>query len=197
MANTTTKLPPVYLYTHTGTIERDDLDGGWRGAIHVRPVFATESPTNGYDLHWPQAYGEEKKLNDLIITGGISTQKAHIGQPTWYARLGYEVSYSRLFPMTLHDIEVRAKFLRKLEDSYERTCERLGRPTTFGQVVAWYAEHMKVKGVIRQGHMGYSLMSGAIADNIQYLATEAAREVREKAGLDRHLPESEEKARAA
>lgn len=80
------------------------------------------------------------------------------------------------------------KVLAPLVRAYEKKCERIGYPKSFGQFVLWHAGSLDLQGIVKRGERSlegmFTLHTESLADTIDQLVLRVAEDLAKLAGMD-------------
>jgi len=135
-------------------------------------------------------YGEDPAVpyRELTFACMVNSEMMTTAELSYGWRAGFHHFNAENLPLEPHEIERMHRVLRPLVRVYEKECERVGRPKSFGQFVLWHLGSLDLRGIIKRGEHScertFSLFTDSLADTIDQMVLRVAEEVAKLAGME-------------
>lgn len=193
MATTSKPKPELYLFAQRcpdpATRRAADHWQGYTGYVSLQVCHIDRS---GGELKpkFLDEYGEDpaRAYRELTFACMVNTELMTTAEPSYGWRAGFHHFNAENLPLEPHEIERMHRVLRPLVRAYEKECERVGRPKSFGQFVLWHLGSLDVRGIIRRGERSFegtfSLFTDSLADTIDQMVLRVAEDLAKLAGME-------------
>lgn len=181
MPRTPKPKPELYLFAQRcpdpSTRRTADHWHGYSGYVSLQVCHIDRS---GGELKpkFLEEYGEDpaRAYRELTFACMVNTEMMTTAELSYGWRIGFHHFNSESLP------------LEPLVRAYEKECERVGRPKSFGQFVLWHLGSPNLQGIIRRGERSFegmfSLFTDSLADTIDQMVLRVAEDLARVAGME-------------
>ena len=193
MARTSKPKPELYLFAQRcpdpATRRTADHWQGYSGYVCLQVCHIDRS---GGELkpRFLDPYGEDpaQAYRELTFACMVNTEMMTTAELSYGWRAGFHHFNAENLPLEPHEIERMHRILQPLVRAYEKECERVGRPKSFGQFVLWHLGSLDLRGIIRRGERSFegmfSLFTESLADTIDQMVLRVAEDLAMLAGME-------------
>lgn len=185
--------PELYLFAQRcpdpTTRRTADSWKGYTGYVSL-PVCQIDRSGGELKPKFLEEYGEDpaRVYRELTFACTVNSEMMSAAEPSYGWRAGFHHFNSEQFPLEGREIERMHRVLPPLVRAYEKKCERVGHPKSFGQFVLWHAGSLGLQGIVKRGersHEGmFTLHTESLADTIDQLVLRVTEDLAKLAGMD-------------
>lgn len=151
MARTPKPKPELFLFSQRcpdpATRRTAEIWQGYTGYVSLQVCHIDRS---GGELKpkFLEEYGADpaRAYRELTFACMVNTEMMSTAEPSYGWRVGFHHYNSENLPLEPHEIERMHRVLQPLGRGYEKECERVGRPKSFGQFVLWHFGSLDLQG---------------------------------------------------
>jgi hypothetical protein len=164
----------------------------WKGHTGYVSLQVCQIDRSGGELKpkFLEEYGDDpaRVYRELTFACTVNSDMMTTAELSYGWRAGFHHFSAEQFPLEPREIERMHRVLAPLVRAYDRNCERVGFPKSFGQFVLWHAGSLDLQGIVKRGERSlegmFTLHSESLADTIDQLVLRVAEDLAKLAGMD-------------
>jgi hypothetical protein len=193
MARTPKPKPELYLFAQPcpdpATRRTADQWKGYTGCVSLQ-VCQIDRSGGELKPRFFEEYGQDPAgvYRNLTFACTVNSEMMTAAELSYGWRIGFQQFSSEQFPLEPREIARMHRVLPPLVRAYDKECDRVGRPKSFGQFVLWHLGSLNLQGIIKRGERSFEgmfiLHSDSLADTIDHLVLRVAEDLARLAGMD-------------